>query len=91
MRSLINVIFVPAEVVIGFERVMYTTNEGSGEVIITILLIEGELSRTVELDLSTMDGTALSKCMSLALLMCNNLIGKCISILYTWPVMLLFL
>ena len=53
--------FLLAEVVIGFERTMYFTNESSREVVIAVLLREGELGRTVELQLSTMDGTALSK------------------------------
>ena len=57
--------FLCAEVVIGFERTMYFTNESSREVVITVLLYvwEGdlELGRTVEIQLGTMDGTALSK------------------------------
>ena len=50
-----------AEVVIGFERTMYFTNESSLEVAVVVLLREGELGRRVELNLHTMDGTALSK------------------------------
>lgn len=50
-----------AEVVIGFEREIYLTNESSPEVVVTVLLLEGELGRRVDLTLTTVDGTALSK------------------------------
>ncbi len=46
---------------IGFEQIMYFANESAREVVIAVLLREGELGRAVTLDLSTMDGTALSK------------------------------
>ena len=47
--------------VIGFEQAMYFANESAREVVITVLLREGELGRPVTLDLTTMDGTAISK------------------------------
>ena len=53
--------FLITAVVIGFEQTMYFTNESDREVVIAVLLRGGELGRTVTLDLTTMDGTALSK------------------------------
>lgn len=58
-----------AEVVIGFERIMYVTNESSSQVVVVVRVREGELGRTVMLGLRTMDGSALSKSLqSVALL-----------------------
>lgn len=48
--------------VIGFERVVYTTNESDPQVIVAVAVLEGELGRSVELKMLTMDGTALSEC-----------------------------
>ena len=50
-----------AEVVIGFEHLMYLANESAREVVIAVLVRDGQLGRAVTLDLTTMDGTALSK------------------------------
>ncbi len=49
-----------SEVRIGFERITYRTNESSPYVAIAVVLIEGELGRSVQVGLPTMDGTALS-------------------------------
>lgn len=53
--------FAVSEVVIGFEMTMYITNESSSQVVVAILVREGQLGRSVVLRLTTMDGSALSK------------------------------
>ena len=48
--------------VIGFERELYFVNESDREVVVAVVLREGELQgRTVRIGLSTMDGSALSE------------------------------
>ena len=46
------------DVIIGFERVTYSVNESAPSVVIAVILTDGELGRTVMLDMFTMNGTA---------------------------------
>ena len=48
----------PDVVVIGFEPVMYTVDEGAGTIELTVKVLSGELGRAVTLDYTTVDGTA---------------------------------
>ena len=45
-------------VVIGFLEEVYTVNESDGQVVVTVAVLGGQLSRTVEVELLTQDGSA---------------------------------
>ena len=47
-----------SEVTIGLEETSYTTAEDSGTVEVCAVVVEGELERSAEVILSTVDGTA---------------------------------
>ena len=49
-----------ADVTIGFRPVDYTVSEDAGTVTLIVQLIDGELARPVQVDLTTVDGTATS-------------------------------
>ena len=54
--------FFFVEVVIGFERTMYTVNESAMEVTIPVVLLEGELSsRSVPVNIFPIGGSANSR------------------------------
>ena len=52
---------VSTGVVIGFELPEYSTSETLGTVEVTVLVVEGFLSRPIEVTLTTADGTASGK------------------------------
>ena len=58
--NVFDFIFISAAT-IGFEQTMYTANEGDGTVEIAVALLQGSLSRPVEVHLYTMDGSARSE------------------------------
>ena len=44
--------------VIGFEAEIYPVDESDGQAVVTVAVLGGELSRTVEVQLITQDGNA---------------------------------
>ena len=52
-----------AVVIIGFERRVYSVDESSMMVEISVIVSEGTLSREVEVTVRSMDGNARSMCM----------------------------
>ena len=49
--------------VIGFELTEYFVDEAASSVMVVVLVLEGELSETVDVRLTTSDGTATNLCM----------------------------
>jgi len=47
-----------SEVTIGLERTSYTTAEDGGSVEVCAVVVEGELERSSEVSISTVDGSA---------------------------------
>ena len=47
-------------VVIGFDPVMYTVDEGAGTIALTVKVLSGDLGRAVTLSYETMDGSAIA-------------------------------
>ena len=46
------------DVLIGFEHTSYTVSESSGQAMVTIVVVNGSLSRNISIVVSTSDGTA---------------------------------
>ena len=60
MNSMIFVHTLSTAATIGFEQEVYTGSESSGEILVSIGVLQGELSDPVVVRMYTMDGSALS-------------------------------
>lgn len=53
--------FDVSDVVIGFERTVYSTNETAGQVVVNVIVLEGQVTGTVIVRLDTVPGSAQRK------------------------------